>query len=65
MRPRGYKYYVVWQGIKPGLYERWSECKKSVECREARWKGYNSKTQAIHAFNSKPRKTLPKRLNDR
>ncbi len=24
------KYYVVWQGKKPGIYSDWDECKEQV-----------------------------------
>jgi ribonuclease HI len=25
------KYYVVWRGIKPGIYDSWDDCKKQVQ----------------------------------
>ena len=24
------KYYVVWKGKKPGIYENWNDCKKQI-----------------------------------
>ena len=25
------KFYVVWQGKKPGIYKSWNDCKKQVD----------------------------------
>ena len=25
------KYYVVWKGITPGVYDNWNECKAQVD----------------------------------
>ena len=25
------KYYVVWKGITPGVYDNWGECKAQVD----------------------------------
>ena len=24
------KFYVVWKGVKPGIYDNWIECKKQI-----------------------------------
>jgi len=45
------KYYVVWQGLKPGIYESWDECKKQVIGYEgAKYKSFTSKQEAEEAF---------------
>jgi len=45
------KYYVVWQGLKPGIYDSWDECKKQVMGYEgARYKSFASKQEAEEAF---------------
>ena len=25
------KYYVVWQGLEPGIYDSWSACQKQIQ----------------------------------
>lgn len=47
------KYYVVWSGIKPGVYLTWDECKAQVLAVEgAKYKSYESLTQAENAYRS-------------
>lgn len=46
------KYYVVWQGHKPGIYTSWDECKKQVIGAEgAKYKSFSSKEDAEYAFS--------------
>ncbi len=48
----GQKYYVVWRGIKPGIYTTWEECKKQVAGFEkAQYKSFGSLEEAKSAFN--------------
>jgi len=45
------KYYVVWEGKKPGIYESWEACRKQVQgYSKARYKGFPSKAAAEEAF---------------
>lgn len=45
------KYYVVWSGIKPGIYEDWDECRKQVTSVEgARYKSFPTLAEAEAAF---------------
>ncbi len=47
----GQKYYVVWRGIRPGIYTSWDECKKQVQGFDhAQYKSFSSKEEAEHAF---------------
>jgi ribonuclease HI len=35
------KYYVVWSGLKPGIYSSWDDCLKQVQgVKDARYKGF-------------------------
>ena len=46
-----FKYYVVWKGHAPGIYDSWEECKQHIEgYKGALYKSYNSKDAAIKAF---------------
>lgn len=45
------KYYVVWHGFKPGIYNSWDECKQQVDGFEgAKYKSFKTKEEAEHAF---------------
>lgn len=45
------KFYVVWVGLKPGIYTNWPECKAQVEGQiGARYKSYPTLDEARQAF---------------
>lgn len=45
------KYYVVWNGVKPGIYDDWTETKLQVQGYEgARYKSFESRDQAEEAL---------------
>ena len=45
------KYYVVWQGKTPGIYEDWESCKAQVFGEDnARYKSFETKEEAITAY---------------
>lgn len=53
------KYYVVWQGVVPGIYTSWDECKAQVSGFEnARYKSFESREEAEKAFGENPWKHL-------
>ncbi|MCL2651421.1 MAG: ribonuclease H family protein [Candidatus Azobacteroides sp.] len=55
------KFYVVWKGIIPGVYNSWDECKRQVENFEgALYKSFPSKELAEKAYHSNPYKYIGK-----
>ena len=45
------KYYVVWKGRTPGVYDQWEACKKEIEgFTGALYKGFPDKESAEEAF---------------
>ncbi len=49
------KYYVVWIGVQPGIYESWDACKQQISgYPNARYKSYTSKQEAEEAFGMGP-----------
>ena len=45
------KFYVVWKGRTPGVYDRWEDCKKEIEgFAGALYKGFTDKASAETAF---------------
>jgi ribonuclease HI len=53
------KFYVVWKGITPGIYDSWEGCKKQVEgFKGAAYKGFPNRTEAETAYQSNPGKFI-------
>ena len=49
------KYYVVWQGNKPGIYDTWAECERQIKgVAGAKFKSYESRTLAEQALRIGP-----------
>ncbi|MEN8788408.1 MAG: ribonuclease H family protein [Flavobacteriaceae bacterium] len=47
------KYYVVWKGKRPGIYESWEACKEQITgYKQAQYKSFESREEAMNAFNS-------------
>lgn len=47
------KFYVVWEGHKPGVYSSWDECKRQVDgVAGAKYKSFESREEADNAFKS-------------
>jgi ribonuclease HI len=47
------KYYVVWQGKRPGIYTTWDECSAQIKgVQGAKYKAFTSRDEAEEAFNS-------------
>jgi ribonuclease HI len=56
------KWYVVWKGLEPGIYETWMECKLQIEGFEgALYKSFQTQAQAVEAYRSKPGNYIRKR----
>lgn len=46
------KFYVVWVGLKPGIYHHWSDCKAQIEgVEQAKYKSFDSYEEAKKAFS--------------
>lgn len=46
------KYYVVWKGKKPGIYQSWQACQEQVQqYPEAKFKSFDNKAAAEKAFH--------------
>ena len=55
------KYYVVWKGVNPGIYESWTDCQLQVKGYEgALYKSFESKEEAMNAFGETPFKHIGK-----
>lgn len=49
------KFYVVWKGVEPGIYDSWNECKRQVENYDgALYKSFSTREDAEKAYHSGP-----------
>lgn len=49
------KFYVVWEGRAPGIYDTWEECEAQVQgFPGARYRGFTSQDDATRAFRGSP-----------
>lgn len=56
------KYYVVWQGHKPGIYSTWDECNMQIKnYPQAKYKAFGSLEEANAAYRDGPYSHLYKK----
>ncbi|MDD2961515.1 MAG: ribonuclease H family protein [Muribaculaceae bacterium] len=56
---KDYKWYVVWEGRAPGIYNSWEECRLQTEGYEgAKYKSFISQEKATEAFRGDPKDQL-------
>ena len=49
------KYYVVWNGVSPGVYSSWTDCKLQINgFVDAVYKSFDTKEEAERAYQSSP-----------
>lgn len=49
------KYYVVWEGVSPGIYASWTDCQLQTKGYEgAKYKSFDTKEEAERAFSMSP-----------
>lgn len=47
------KYYVVWEGVTPGIYENWNDCNLQIKgFPGAKYKSFKTKAEAEEAYAS-------------
>jgi ribonuclease HI len=52
------KFYVVWRGVKPGIYDSWDDCAKQVNAFPgAQYKSFETLSEAQAAYKSAPQFT--------
>lgn len=49
------RYYVVWNGVNPGIYGSWDECQAQIKgVKQALYKSFATLPEAEHAYASSP-----------
>lgn len=47
------KYYVVWEGRTPGIYDNWNDCKTQIEAfTNAKYKSFENHDEAVRAMGA-------------
>ena len=55
------KFYVVWIGVKPGIYESWNECKAQISgYQSAKYKSFKTRQEAERAYKGSALDYWPK-----
>lgn len=53
------KYYVVWVGVDPGIYDSWTECQLQINGYPgACYKSFDTKEEAVEAYRGDPARQL-------
>lgn len=53
------RFYVVWNGLTPGIYTSWDECKMQIEgVKQALYKAFDTLAEAERAYASSPREYI-------
>jgi ribonuclease HI len=59
------KYYVVWQGKSPGIYDKWADAEKQIKgVADAKFKSYETEQEALKAFSEKAEKHIYAKKTD-
>lgn len=49
------RYYVVWSGAEPGVYDNWKECEAQIKgVKQALYKSFDTMEEAQKAYSSSP-----------
>ena len=55
MSKKRQKYYVVWVGETPGVYDNWTDCELQIKgFPQAKYKSFNTREEAIEAYRGDP-----------
>ena len=56
------KFYVVWEGVTPGIYTSWTECQLQIKSyKGAKYKSFDTREEAERAFLDSPYSYMQRR----
>lgn len=59
------KYYVVWEGVNPGIYTSWTDCQLQTKGFDsAKYKSFETREEAERAFASSPYAYIGKKAKE-
>lgn len=60
------RYYVVWNGVNPGIYSSWDECQAQINgVKQALYKSFATQAEAERAYASSPYNYIGAKAKDR
>lgn len=60
------KFYVVWSGNQPGIYDTWEDCKAQIHgVKGAVYKSFGSREEAEKAFSGEPSNYIERKSSSR
>ena len=60
------RFYVVWNGLAPGVYKSWDECQEQIKgVKQALYKSFDTLEEAERAFCSSPHEYIGKGNKDK
>lgn len=60
------KFYVVWSGVNPGIYDSWEDCQLQIKGYEgAKYKSFDTHEEAEKAYSSSPWEYIGKNAADK
>lgn len=60
------KFYVVWSGVNPGIYDSWNDCQLQIKGYEgAKYKSFDTREEAEKAYSSSPWAYIGKNAADK
>ncbi len=65
MSQKDRKFYVVWSGQEPGIYDNWDDCRRQVQGQKgAQYKSFPDRASAEEAFRSSPLRYIAQRTGN-
>ena len=53
------KYYTVWVGLSPGVYDSWTECQLQINgVPGAKFKSFDTREEAVESYRVDPSENL-------
>lgn len=60
------RFYVVWNGLEPGIYSSWEECRAQIKgVKQALYKSFSTAAEAEQAYNSSPHLYIGKEVKEK
>lgn len=60
------RFYVVWNGLEPGIYSSWEECQAQIKgVKQALYKSFSTAAEAEQAYSSSPHLYIGKDIKEK
>lgn len=60
------RFYVVWNGVEPGIYTQWDECQAQIKgVKQALYKAFDTLEEAEKAYSSSPGQYIGRQIKEK